>query len=176
MVWRIPFFILALAAAGQPPTDGAGPAAFEKLRGLAGEWRGPFEWTGARTDSGTMAADYVLSGGGSALVETLSIDGAPTMTSVYHLDGPDLRMTHFCAAHNQPRLKANRIDLARGELDFAIVDITNLAAPDAPHVEGLEIRLRDADHAELTFLFTGAGRQSRERISLTRIAKAPAKG
>jgi hypothetical protein len=47
-----------------------------------------------------------LTGNGSALVESLIMGGVPTMTTVYHLDEADLRMTHYCGAKNQPRLKA----------------------------------------------------------------------
>ena len=92
------------------------------------------------------------------------------MTTVYHADGPDLRMTHYCGARNQPRLKASKIDLAGGALDFAFVDATNLSAPDAPHVTGLEVRFGDADRLTLVFLFEGAGKSSRERISLHRVS------
>jgi len=90
------------------------------------------------------------------------------MTSVYHLDGADLRMTHYCAAKNQPRLRASRIDNARGVLDFSFVDATNLASPDAAHVYGLEMRFLSADHITLTFLFESGDKRSRERIDLKR--------
>ena len=90
------------------------------------------------------------------------------MTTVYHPDGPDLRMTHYCGARNQPRLKASRIDLSGGAIDFVFVDATNLSTPEAPHVTGLEVRFADDDHVTLTFLFEGAGKLSRERISLQR--------
>jgi hypothetical protein len=106
----------------------------------------------------------------SAVVEDLMTGPghAPSMTSVYHLDGADLRMTHYCAARNQPRLKARRIDLARGFLAFDYVDATNLASPETSHVHGFELRFVDADHLELTFLFLGGGKQSLEHITLSR--------
>ena len=115
-----------------------------------------------------MKASYYVTGNGSALVENLITEGAPVMTSVYHLDGADLRMTHFCGAQNQPRLKANRTDLASGVINFAFVDITNLRSPDAPHVHGMEIRLIDPNHIVVTFLFQSGNNQSRERIDLKR--------
>jgi len=93
------------------------------------------------------------------------------MTSVYHLDGNDLRLTHFCGAQNQPRLKAERIDLDNKAIDFSFVDITNLHSPDAPHVHGLEIHLIDPNHITVTFLFRSGSKESRERIALKRIDK-----
>jgi hypothetical protein len=144
-------------------------AALAQLRSLAGDWEGTLEWTGARTGTGKMNATYYQTGNGSAVVENLTVDGVPSMSSVYHLDGADLRMTHYCGAQNQPRLKANQIDVAKGILNFEFVDATNLRSPDAPHVYGLEMRLLSADHITVTFLFEAGGKQSREFIDLKRV-------
>jgi len=127
--------VVCLSTMGRSETqEGANAAALAQLRGLAGEWEGPLEWSGGRTDKGTMHATYYVTGNGSAVVENLGTDGVPAMTSVYHLDGADLRMTHYCGVQNQPRLKARQIDVAKGILDFDFVDATNLRSPDAPHV------------------------------------------
>jgi len=178
-----PIFVAAVAflfaaAAFASPEKGVQPAgkaretvadgALARLAALAGEWEGSFEWTGGRTSRGAMNARYFTTGYGSALVENLIVEGVPVMTTVYHTDGPDLRMTHYCGARNQPRLKASKIDLAGGSIDFAFVDATNLSTPDAPHVTGLEVRFGDDDHVTLTFLFEGGGKPARERISLQR--------
>ena len=146
-------------------------AALEKIRGLAGDWSGTYEWSGAQTGGGTLTVRYVLAARGSAVTETLVQEGEPTMMTVYHLDGADLRMTHYCAAENQPRLKARTIDLDRGVMDFGFVDATNLRSPGAGHVHGVEMRLIDADHITLTFLFEGGGQKSRERIALKRLRR-----
>ena len=145
-------------------------AALAQLRGLAGEWEGPLQWSGARTDTGTMHASYYETGYGSAVVENLGTEGAPAMTSVYHLDGADLRMTHFCGVKNQPRLKASQIDVAKGILNFDFVDATNLSSPNAPHVYGLEMRLLSPDHITLTFLFEAGDKRMREFIDLKRLS------
>jgi hypothetical protein len=168
---------LSLSVIGLSVTpDNSGAAAFARIRALAGDWKGGFEWTGALSDSGEMNAAYFLTGNGSAVVETLTVGGVPSMTSVYHMDGADLRMTHYCGAQNQPRLVASRIDLVHGTLGFDFVDITNLRSPDAPHVRGLEIRFLDADDIALTFLFGKGARQSQERIVLKRAGpRAPTK-
>ena len=147
--------------------------ALGQIKALTGNWSGTFQWTGGRRDSGSMNATYYVTGNGSAVVENLINDSTPVMTSVYHLDGGDLRMTHFCGAQNQPRLKARRIDLDHGAIDFEFVDATNLRSPDAPHVHGLEIRLIDANHFTLTFLFQSGSVESREEISLKRTETSP---
>jgi len=168
-------FARAVAAPGGVTQSAESPAAgaLARLAALNGDWAGTVEWTGARTSRGTMNARYSTTGFGSAVLETLISDGVPAMTTVYHTDGPDLRMTHYCGARNQPRLKASKIDLAAGAVDFAFVDVTNLSSPDAPHVTGLELRFGDEDHVTLTFLFEEGGKLSRERIALQRVrAKA----
>jgi hypothetical protein len=153
--------------------EGAVSQALERLKALTGNWEGTFEWTGARTATGSMNATYYTTGNGSALVENLIMEGAPIMTSVYHLDGADLRMTHFCGAQNQPRLKAGRVDLMHGAIDFDFVDITNLRSADAPHVHGLELRLLDRNHLSITFLFQANGKESQEHIALKRVEEKP---
>jgi hypothetical protein len=174
-----PVALLCISLVGfseAPDNSSAAAAALARIRALAGDWEGTVEWTGARTDKGRMNVSYYVTGYGSAVVENLSGDGPPSMTSVYHLDGADLRMTHYCGAQNQPRLKAKRVDLAQGAVDFEFVDITNLKSPDAPHVYGEELRFGDADHMTLTFLFESGGQKSRERIELKRVARPqPAK-
>jgi hypothetical protein len=140
--------------------------ALEQIKSLAGDWTGIAEWSGARTGTYPMNASYYVTGNGSALVENLISEGAPVMTSVYHLDGADLRMTHFCGAQNQPRLKAEQID--QGAIDFGFVDITNLRSADAAHVHGLEMRFVDSNHITITFLFQSGSKESREHIVLKR--------
>jgi len=169
MKWRP--LLLALAVSVLPllqAQETPAALALQKIRGLDGRWEGTFEWSGARSAKGKMEAEYYVTGNGSAVVENLVSDGKPMMTTVYHLDGPALRATHFCAAQNQPRLKADRIDLAHNEIDFGFVDVTNLKTPDTGHVHGLEWRMKDADHLTLTFVFRAGEKESRERIQLTR--------
>jgi hypothetical protein len=161
--------LVALIHAAPAPPANSSVAAVKRLAALAGDWTGTFEWSGARSERGTLDARYSTTGYGSAVVETLISDDVASMTSVYHADGADLRMTHYCGAGNQPRLKASKIDVAAGAFDFAYVDATNLSAPDAPRVTGVELRLADENHLTLTFVFEWKKKSARERISLHRI-------
>jgi hypothetical protein len=162
--------LAAFAGAEQTRAD----RVLERLRGLAGDWEGTLEWSGARTGSGRLRATYSVTGGGSAVVENLIMEGQtdPSMTSVYHVDGSDLRMTHYCAAHNQPRLKASRIDEAGGIVEFSFVDATDLGAHPS-HVTACEIRFLSAHRLRLQFTFEGGGRTSVENIDLHRVGHAP---
>jgi hypothetical protein len=158
--------LVSLAVAGAP--SGAGAVFLERLKTLAGEWKGRVQWSGARTDSGTMDVEYSLTGNGTAVVENLKKDSTVVMTSVYHMDGPDLRMTHYCGANNQPRLKATELDEKAGVVRFSFVDVTNLAKPEAGHVSAAELQFRSDREITLTFTFSAGGKLSYERIDLTR--------
>lgn len=160
--------VLSVGAACVSLAETKEATAFEKLRTLGGDWEGTYAWTGGRNASGKIQAHYYATGNGSALVEDLTVDGTPSMTSVYHLDGSDLRMTHFCAAQNQPRLKATSIDPNAEAITFSFVDITNLRSPKAGHVEGLEVHFLAADHTTLRFRFMADGKESYEKIDLKR--------
>ncbi|MGZ7079861.1 MAG: hypothetical protein ACXVJT_10645 [Thermoanaerobaculia bacterium] len=158
--------IVIVAAAEPSPGD----KVLQRLRALQGSWEGTLEWSGARTGNGPVKATYLTTGNGSAVIENLTMggDANPSMTSVYHLDGADLRMTHYCGAHNQPRLRATQISPAADAVAFSFVDATDLAAHPA-HVEGCELRFVDDDHLVVRFTFTAGGKKSVENIDLKRV-------
>ena len=157
--------LVTAASAEQTASD----RTLERLRGLAGEWEGTLEWSGARSGTGSVRASYSTTGYGSAVVENLYMGNSelPSMTSVYHVDGSDLRMTHFCGARNQPRLKASRIDEAGGIVQLAFVDGTGLVEHPA-HVAGVESRFLSNDRLVVRFTFEGDGKTSIEHIELSR--------
>ena len=170
-MWLVFGCAVTISAVSAEQTESS--KALGQIKALIGNWSGTFQWTGGRNDSGSMNASYYVTGNGSAVVENLMNESTPVMTSVYHLDGGDLRMTHFCGVQNQPRLKARRIDPVHNAIDFEFVDATNLRSPDAPHVHGLEMRLIDPNHLTLTFLFQSGPVESREEINLKRTETRP---
>lgn len=109
---------LSQAAAGAAAPEGHGAAAFERLKGLVGEWRG------RRPDGREVGVTYRLSAGGTVLVETWNLGPQRESLTIYHMDGSALMATHFCPQGNQPRLKLTRA--AGRRFDFAFHDITGL--------------------------------------------------
>lgn len=160
--------LAGLRAASEPEASSDAAGLLAKMFSLQGEWTGHFSWSGGRTHSGEIKAVYRTTGAGSALVEDLIVGGAPSMTSVYHLDGGELRMTHFCAARNQPRLKAQRISETAGEAEFGFVDITNLGDRKSGYVQAFSIRMIDNNNLHLRFTFKGESADSFEDIHLKR--------
>jgi hypothetical protein len=153
--------------------ENAGPTndVFNSIKALAGDWDGTFQWIGT-TRTGPMNAKYYLTGNGSAVVEDLIADGSPNMTTVYHLDGRDLRATHYCAAGNQPRLKAVLPKEKADSINFEMIDITNLAKPEAGHVKGLELTLTPPNELTIRFTFTASGKEAVEQIRLRRTSNS----
>src|SRR4051794_4459932 len=137
---RLLVTMLLLVSTGFAQSGIDGDNVFKQLSKLVGHWEGTYEWSGARTGKGDVIADYSLTGFGSALVESLIQGGTPSMMSVYHTDVNNLRVTHYCGAHNQPRLIADKVDPATGQVDFKFVDITNLKSPEGGHVNGISLR------------------------------------
>jgi hypothetical protein len=163
-------FVLVHAQAQHEDHVGSAAAnnnTFNSIKALAGDWEGTFEWLGT-VRKGPMNARYYLTGNGSAVVEDLISDGQPTMTTVYHLNGPELRATHYCGAGNQPRLKAASPNEEDHSVKFEMVDITNLPKPEAGHVKGLELRCGIPNELTILFTFVAAGKETVEEIKLKR--------
>jgi hypothetical protein len=147
-----------LAGAGdEAPAKGGveAKAAFARLKKLVGTWDVEHAATGKAADfkkkvdehkdahAGRQAVVFKLTGAGSALIET-QFPGAPhEMVSVYHLDGDDLRMTHYCAAQNQPRLKLERAKSRPDRLIFTFDGGSNLDPKKDMHIHGLEITFHE---------------------------------
>jgi uncharacterized protein len=116
------FSISAFAKSGAEET-------FEKLKALQGDW--------VNAESQDVATYEVISNG-SAVVER-----AGGMVTVFHLDNGTIMATHYCAAQNQPRLRATEFS---GEIiEFEFVDVTN--AKDHPvYINHLSLKLIDKDN------------------------------
>ena len=93
------------APAATPPSAVSAASAdlatrrFEMLKSLEGSW--------FRADAaGEPQLEYMLTAGGSAVVETVFPGQQMEMVSVYTLDSGRLVMTHYCAMGNQPFMVA----------------------------------------------------------------------
>ena len=148
------------AADTKAPASG-GPALFERLKSLAGEWE---------STSDKSHITYELTGGGTALLERYSSEIHGTMHTVYHLDGDRLLLTHYCMAGNQPRMVAGPLDAKTGEVEFKFLDATNLASPAAGHMHDVKMRLIDPNHFEARWRFFENGQPKfAENFTYTRV-------
>ncbi len=136
---------------------------FEKFKALAGEWEGQ------RSGGGSVKVSYQVLSGESAVVETLTeLAEEVTMVTVYHMDGNDVRMTHYCSAQNQPRMKASSVSRDAQVVSFEFIDVTNLARPTDGHMQNLEITFRDRNHITQKWTWRDNGRTTDNIFTLAR--------
>ncbi len=138
----------ALAAEGKKPANAS--LAFEKLKGLVGRWE-------ATSDKGKVTSTYELVANGTVLLEKFKGPDEGEMVTVYHLDGNNLVLTHYCIAGNQPHMQAEAFDPTSQQIRFAFTGATNLANAGEGHMHTAEIRFLgpDAFNADWTFYKDG---------------------
>jgi hypothetical protein len=159
--------LFALGSAGIVRAgDGAKPAAadpravFERLKTLAGSWAG----TAHAKDGPPAAVRWEVISGRTAVMETLFPGTEHEMRSVYHMDGPSLVMTHYCAAGNQPRMRLDPAASTADDLVFVFTGGTNLDAAKDGHIHGARIRILDADHLEEEWLIHQGGAETGKHL------------
>jgi hypothetical protein len=143
------------------------PAAiFERLKKLNGEWQGTVE-----SKQGPAATVlYRLTANGKTLMETLFPGTDHEMVSMYHLDGKDLVVSHYCAMGNQPRMKLTSASLAQLVFDFA--GGTNLDPKKDVHIHSGKLVFVDDDHLEAEWaVFQGEKQVGSNKFFLARRSK-----
>jgi hypothetical protein len=90
-------------------------AVFDKLKAMAGDW---IDVDGSMGMKDQVAVTYRVTGGGNSVIETLFAGTPMEMTTVYHKDGRHIALTHYCAAGNQPRMRATTTDGKSLAFDF----------------------------------------------------------
>ncbi len=105
------------AAAAPAPKK---PTLLDKFKPLAGTWE--------RVVDGKKQVSIVgkVTSAGHVYCETMLPGTEHEMTNMYHMDGHDLVVTHYCAAGNQPRMRCKG-ESAPGVFHFTFDQGTNLA-------------------------------------------------
>jgi hypothetical protein len=149
--WASGLVLLALTAGGygDEKAGGKAPAAaphpgLERLKKMAGTWVAA-DKDGKPTDQ--VVSVIKVTAAGSAVHETLFPGSPHEMVSVYHRDGADLVMTHFCALGNQPRMKADPKSPAN-QIRFRFAGGSNLDPAKDKHMHEGTITFLDDDHVE----------------------------
>ena len=136
--------VLAAGAAGAAPAPApARPtsAPLERFKTLAGEWVAAED--GDMVKKGDLVARYAVTASGTAVVETVFPGSEHEMVTVYHADGPDLVLTHFCMEGNQPRMRARGAQGSRFE--FAYDGGTNIDPKRDRHMHSATFDLASAN-------------------------------
>jgi len=131
---------------------------FDQLKKLAGTWEG--KTAGGKPVSITL---QVVSDG-SALME---LDPVENMVTMFHTDNDRLLMTHYCSAHNQPRMVAE-VSPDSKRFTFNFLDATNLAKPDAGHMHRMILTVEDANHMTQQWFFLDGTQELTETFKVAR--------
>jgi hypothetical protein len=127
----------------------------------------PGSWEGKASDGRTLRVDFKLTSGGSAVMSEILVPNED-MISMFHLDGPNkLLLTHYCAAGNQPRMQAG-VSPDGKTITFSFIDATNLASPDAGHMQRMVLTLLDQNHHTEEWVFADHGAEHKEVFDLHR--------
>lgn len=120
-----------------PPSTPAAEALLARVKALEGTWE-------LESEDGTrqVASVFTVSSHGSVVREVMFPGSEHEMTNVYHLDGSELVMTHYCAEGNQPRLVARAVDAST--LAFHYESVSNLG-PEATFMGELALVHAEAD-------------------------------
>jgi hypothetical protein len=137
----------AVGARGDDTTKGKAPPApqhpgLERLKKLAGTWVAE-DADGKPTEQ--VVSVIKVTAAGSAVHETLFPGQPHEMVSVYHCEGPDLVMTHFCALGNQPRMKADP-QSPPNQICFKFAGGSNIDPAKDKHMHEGTITFIDDDH------------------------------
>jgi len=138
--------VLSAASVSAAPASAPTPArptlaSLEKFKTLAGEWVAAED--GDMVKKGDLVARYAVTASGSAVVETVFPGSEHEMVTVYHADGPDLVLTHYCMEGNQPRMRARGAQGSR--FDFAYDGGTNIDPKRDRHMHSATFDLASAD-------------------------------
>lgn len=154
------------ALAGEMPNGQVDTkAAFEKLKGLAGDW------SGTAGEGFSAPVSYRVSSNGNVVMETLFAGTNHEMITMYHMAGGDLVATHYCSIGNQPHFK---LDLAKStptDLIFAFDGGTNFDPAKDGHIHDGRIGFAGDGKLEAAWAFYADGKQvERKELQLTRAA------
>jgi len=134
---------------------------FDRLKTLEGEWE-------ATTAEGKTRIIYNVISNGTALLETIVSEN---MVSVYHPDGNGILMTHYCAAGNQPRMRAQAP--SSDSIVFQYVDAANLKSRSDGHMHRLVIKFKDANHVTQVWTWKEGEKETNSEFKLERVKHVP---
>ena len=126
---------------------------WQRLKTLVGNWEGTMQ-EGSQTMPATV--EVRMTGDGSAIMHVLGKDSPYEMVTMIDPDGKRLLATHYCAAHNQPRM-ALAPSAAANQIAFNFLDGTNIG-PGEEHMRSVVFTFVDADHHEESWTSSGSAK------------------
>jgi hypothetical protein len=136
--------LVSVAVAAQ--SESAARQGFDKLKGLEGEW---VDVDGVFGTKGAVAVRYRVTGAGHTVIETFPLGTAEEMVTVYHLDGSDVVLTHYCSGGTQPRMRSR--GLQGNTLAFEFDGGGNIDPGKTSHMHAAKIEFLSANEVRATW-------------------------
>lgn len=158
--FRIRLAALLLITATGALAQSATQKSFDQLKTLTGSWEGK------NSQGKPLQIVFRDTAGGSALMSEIIGEGHEDMISMIHLDGPNrLVLTHYCGSGNQPRMAAT-VSPDGKTFTFNFFDATNLATPDAGHMQRVVFTILDPNHHTEEWTFNAGPGKDKEMKEL----------
>jgi hypothetical protein len=149
-----------------PSTASPSTQGFARLKALEGEW---IDVDGVFGKKGAVAATYKVTGGGNTVIETFPLGLKEEMVTVYHLDGNDLVLTHYCAGGTQPRMRSK--GLTGNALVFDFDGGANIDAAVTSHMHAMRMEFVSRDELKATWTNWSKGKPDDHTAMLRIIRK-----
>ncbi len=152
---KISFTAVCVVAAALMMGQAKSPAAegFARLKTLQGEW---IDADGVFGEKGKVAVTYRVTGAGHTVVETFPVGTMHEMVTVYHLDGDQLVLTHYCTSNTQPKMASRGLQGNRLTFDFA--GGANVDAARTSHMHSATLEFVSADELKSTWVNWNGGK------------------
>lgn len=131
-------------------------ASFDQVAGLAGDWRLTDDNGVIIEGANAATSRFEVTSGGKVVREIMFVGNAHEMTNLYHLDGEELVVTHYCAVGNQPRMRAASV--TPGRIAFKLDSITNFTSKDQICMGSLVLEMPNADTVRQVWISTQNGK------------------
>ena len=141
---------------------------FDRLKGLEGTWQGTASGGSEAEARSEVDVTHVfeVSAAGTVVMETMNPDVPDhEMINMYHLDGNQLVLTHYCAGGNQPTMKLVEPASVQ-ELRFDFTGGTNLDPAKDEHIHAAHLVLVDAGTLKSSWTGYKDGREAGVRTFL----------
>ena len=160
-LFRYAFFVTVVLCSSFALAGSDASKTFDALKSLEGNW------SGKNSQGQPIEVSFRSTAGGSALMSEIHGRGPENMITMFHMDNDRLMMTHYCGAGNQPRMRATMAPDGKS-VAFDFIDATNLATPDAGHMQHVVFSMPDADHHTEEWTFLDHGKEMKEVFALQR--------
>ncbi len=140
------------------------PKAFGQLKPLIGTWEGT---TQMGEKSVPVKTTYEMTSGGTAIIERLFVGTPHEMVSVYHPEGDQVVMTHYCMLGNRPKLTMKKSD--NGSLTFQMVGTQGIRSRKEMHMHAVTMTFKD--DKTLTQEWIGFDKGKMDHATVVQLAK-----